>query len=64
MHVHEDPCRFSQVPNTCVLKPNMVLTVEPGIYREGVHGIRTENMVLITEHERNEYCLLYTSRCV
>lgn len=55
LHVHEDPCRFSQLPNTCVLKPNMVLTVEPGIYREGVHGIRTENMVLITEHSRNEY---------
>ena len=55
LHVHEDPCRFSQAPNTCVLKPNMVLTVEPGIYREGMHGIRTENMVLICEHDRNEY---------
>ncbi|MDR3177014.1 MAG: aminopeptidase P family protein [Desulfovibrio sp.] len=32
-----------------VLRPGMVLTVEPGIYRPGQYGVRWEYMVLITE---------------
>jgi Xaa-Pro aminopeptidase len=32
-----------------VLQPNMVFTVEPGIYLTGRYGIRIEDTVLITE---------------
>ncbi|MDR1947182.1 MAG: Xaa-Pro peptidase family protein [Desulfovibrio sp.] len=32
-----------------VLQPGMVLTVEPGLYRQGRHGVRWEYMVLVTE---------------
>ncbi|MDR2800145.1 MAG: aminopeptidase P family protein [Desulfovibrio sp.] len=47
LQTHEDPglnpnCRL-------VLSPGMVLTVEPGLYRPGQHGVRWEYMVLITE---------------
>ena len=33
----------------------MNVTIEPGIYREGKHGIRTENMVLVVEDEKTEF---------
>ncbi|MDR1686821.1 MAG: Xaa-Pro peptidase family protein [Desulfovibrio sp.] len=32
-----------------ILRPGMVLTVEPGLYRRGRHGIRREHMMLVTE---------------
>lgn len=44
---HEDP-RFGPKDNT-VLEPGMVLTVEPGIYLEGIGGIRIEDDILVTE---------------
>ena len=33
----------------------MILTVEPGIYIEGSHGVRLENEVLVCKGEKNEY---------
>ena len=46
--VHEGPQRIahiSQVP----LKPGMILSNEPGYYREGAFGIRIENLIVVRE---------------
>ncbi len=45
--IHEKPI-IDQGVDT-VLEPNMVVTIEPGIYLEGVGASRIEDMVLITE---------------
>ena len=46
--IHELP-RISY-KSDCVLKPNMVFTVEPGIYIEKLGGVRIEDMVLVTQN--------------
>ncbi|WP_081944376.1 aminopeptidase P family protein [Thalassospira australica] len=47
--VHEGPQRISKAPNKIVLKPGMVLSNEPGFYKEGEYGIRIENLIAVTE---------------
>jgi Xaa-Pro aminopeptidase len=32
-----------------VLEPGMIISNEPGYYKEGAYGIRIENLVLVTE---------------
>ncbi len=46
LSVHEGPqsIRLNDVPYA--LQPGMMTSNEPGLYREGVHGIRCENLVL------------------
>lgn len=51
LNVHEGPQRISQTPNTVVLEEGMNITNEPGIYREGQYGIRTENMMLVVSDD-------------
>ena len=46
LDVHETPVLSSKVDT--VLKEGMVVTVEPGIYVEGVGGIRIEDDCLVT----------------
>ncbi|WP_420555508.1 aminopeptidase P family protein [Roseovarius sp.] len=45
--VHEGPQRLSRA-STEPLKPGMILSNEPGYYREGAFGIRIENLVVVT----------------
>ncbi|MFN3522162.1 MAG: aminopeptidase P family protein [Phenylobacterium sp.] len=47
--VHEGPQRISKVPNTVALKPGMIVSNEPGYYKEGAYGIRIENLQVVTE---------------
>ena len=47
LQIHEDP-RFMPGDKT-VLKPGMVLTVEPGIYLKGWGGVRIEDDILVTK---------------
>ncbi len=46
--VHEGPQRLSR-QSEVPLEPGMVLSNEPGYYREGEFGIRIENLVAVTE---------------
>ncbi len=55
LNVHEGPQGFSQVPNAVKLKPGMILTNEPGIYREGKHGVRIENQMIVTVYQNTEF---------
>jgi Xaa-Pro aminopeptidase len=50
LSVHEGPQRLSK-QGTVALKPGMILSNEPGYYREGEYGIRIENLVLVTPAE-------------
>ena len=47
--VHEGPQRIAKAPNTVALRPGMILSNEPGYYKEGGYGIRIENLQFVTE---------------
>ncbi|HBU96573.1 M24 family metallopeptidase, partial [Thalassospira lucentensis] len=47
--VHEGPQRISKAANKIALKPGMILSNEPGFYKEGEYGIRIENLIAVTE---------------
>jgi Xaa-Pro aminopeptidase len=46
LSVHEGPARISKLGNT-PLETGMILSNEPGYYREGKFGIRIENLILV-----------------
>lgn len=45
--VHEGPQRISKLPNRIALEVGMVVSNEPGYYKEGAFGIRIENLVMV-----------------
>ena len=53
--VHEGPQDVRQNLNPTPLQPGMVLSDEPGIYREGRHGVRHENLLLVIEAGQSEF---------
>lgn len=46
--VHEGPQRIAKAPNTVALEPGMIVSNEPGYYKPGHYGIRTENLQVVT----------------
>lgn len=54
LSVHEGPQTIRPIPNNIELEPGMILTNEPGIYKQGKHGIRTENVMVVTEYKKSE----------
>jgi Xaa-Pro aminopeptidase len=49
--VHEGPHRISKTPSPVALKPGMIVSNEPGYYKEGAYGIRIENLQVVTPPE-------------
>ncbi|WP_297625705.1 aminopeptidase P family protein [uncultured Rikenella sp.] len=47
--VHEGPQSIRMNENPVTLQPGMVQSCEPGLYLTGRHGIRIENLTLVTE---------------
>lgn len=53
--VHEGPQSIRYQYNPQPLLPGMVTSNEPGLYREGMHGIRHENIVLCKEAGSSDF---------
>ncbi len=48
LSVHEGPQSISRA-GAAILQPGMLISNEPGYYKEGAYGIRIENVVLVTD---------------
>jgi Xaa-Pro aminopeptidase len=59
LNVHEGPQNFSQSLTKAALEPGMLITNEPGVYREGEYGIRIENILLVVEKESTDSGTFY-----
>lgn len=59
LNVHEGPqalrWRYAEGAGEAVLTHGMDVTNEPGVYVEGSHGIRIENVLVVKKDEKNEY---------
>jgi Xaa-Pro aminopeptidase len=53
LNVHEGPQSFSK-KNKVSLKPGMIISNEPGYYKEGYFGIRIENLIYIKKNKFKE----------
>lgn len=51
LSVHEGPQSISRA-GTAVIEPGMIISNEPGYYKEGAYGIRIENLVLVSAPSR------------
>ncbi len=55
LNVHEGPQNLSQHQKSgTALEPGMILTIEPGVYKQDRHGIRIENMGCVEEAMKTE----------
>lgn len=55
LNVHEGPHSIRQDFNAQPILPGMITSDEPGIYREGLFGIRHENLLLCVEAGENDF---------
>ena len=59
LSVHEGPMRISSALLDVPLKPGMVVSDEPGVYKEGRHGIRIENLITVADDRKTEFGRFY-----
>lgn len=52
---HEGPQRISKAQNDIDMEVGMITSDEPGIYVEGSHGIRIENIMVCVPWKENEF---------
>ncbi|HMR19373.1 MAG TPA: M24B family metallopeptidase, partial [Sphingobacterium sp.] len=55
LNVHEGPHVFNPSNVDIAIEEGMITSIEPGLYREGKHGIRIENLVLSKSFDRSEF---------
>lgn len=59
LNVHEGPQNIRTEENATMLLPGMILSNEPGIYRAGEYGIRSENLIVVKEHLETDFGKFY-----
>jgi len=55
LNVHEGPQSISPAANCTSIEAGMLISNEPAVYREGLYGIRTENLMICYEDEETEF---------
>jgi Xaa-Pro aminopeptidase len=55
LYVHEGPQSIRMEENPVTIKPGMIMSNEPGIYRTGEYGVRVENVILCNEKENTGF---------
>lgn len=58
LSVHEGPQTIGTSASgdiNTVLQPGMLISDEPAFYRDGEYGFRTENLILVVEHNETEF---------
>ena len=60
LNVHEGPHRISNALIDVPLLPGMIVSDEPGLYKENRYGIRIENLLAVKEEERTEFGEFYS----
>lgn len=55
LNVHEGPQSIRMDLHPTALQPGMICSNEPGLYRTGEYGIRTENLILTIEREKTPF---------
>ena len=49
LSVHEGPQRIAKTGHKVALQPGMIVSNEPGFYKQGAYGIRIENLVAVVK---------------
>ena len=59
LNVHEGPHQFRMNHMPALLLPGMTVTNEPGVYKAGKYGVRTENTMLIVDDQTTDFGEFY-----
>ena len=59
LNVHEGPQNIALPLKAITLKEGMLISNEPGMYRNGKHGIRLENLILVQQSKTTDFGQFY-----